>query len=212
MKKLKVIMMTLMMCLVSVMSFSQDNATVDPLFFHSEKIVLDDFYQDKDNYLIYSVTDTFDTIQRAILIDKIKNWASLNFVNMNEVLVSETQTQLVFNYINNTFYQKSLLGKLYRSWYYRLVIQMKDDRVKISIYDDGNAYWAGSYSQYGSVSATSARIYTFRSLAFKKNGYSRGSDPKPLLKVKQNCIDKATSIIKAIRTQENPTNVKEETW
>ena len=43
------------------------------------------------------------------------------------------------------------MGKIHRDWYYRLIIQMKDDRVKISIYDDGNAFWAGSYSRYANV-------------------------------------------------------------
>ena len=201
MKKLKVMMMTLMMCLVSMSVLGQET-----------KMTLDDFYQDKSNYLIYSVVDTFDTIQRDVLITRIKNWAGLKFVNVNEVLVGETQSQLVFNYIDNTYYEKSLMGKIHRDWYYRLIIQMKDDRVKISIYDDGNAYWPGSYSQYSNVPATRARTYTFSTLTFKKDGYSRGSDPKPLLEVKQNCMDKATSIITAIETPTQTVGTKEEAW
>lgn len=201
MKKLKVMMMTLMMCLVSVSAWGQE-----------PKMTLDDFYQDKSNYLIYSVVDTFDTIQRDVLITRIKNWAGLKFVNVNKVLVGETQSQLVFNYIDNTYYEKSLMGKVYRDWYYRLIIQMKDDRVKISIYDDGNAFWAGHYSQYGSVPSVSSRTYYFATRTFKKNEEYRGSDPTPLLNVKQKCIDDVNSIIKAIQAKENPTNVKEETW
>ena len=200
MKKLKVMMMTLMMCLVSMSVWGQET-----------KMTLDDFYQDKSNYLIYSVVDTFDTIQRDVLITRIKNWAGLKFVNVNEVLVGETQSQLVFNYIDGTYYVKSL-GKVYRDWYYRLIIQMKDDRVKISIYDDGNAFWAGSYSQYANVPAVSSRTYYFATYTFKKNGEYRGSDFTPLLNVKQKCIDDVNSIIKAIRTQEKTTNVKEEVW
>ena len=58
---LKVMMMTLMMCLVSMSVWGQET-----------KMTLDDFYQDKSNYLIYSVVDTFDTIQRDVLITRIK--------------------------------------------------------------------------------------------------------------------------------------------
>lgn len=186
MKKLKVMMITLMMCLVSMSVWPHTIVSHTSVWGQETKMTLDDFYQNKSNYLIYSVVDTFDTIQRDVLITRIKNWAGLNFVNVNEVLVGETQSQLVFNYINNTYYEKSLMGKLYKDWYYRLIIQMKDDRIKISIYD-GNAFWAGSY---------------FATRIFKKNGEYRGSDPTPLLNVKQKCIDDVNSIIKAIRTQE----------
>ena len=88
--------------------------------------------------------------------------------------------------------------KFHRDWYYRLIIQMKDDRVKISIYDDGNAFWPGNSAGPG----LSSRTYYFATYTFKKNEEYRGSDPTPLLNVKQKCIDDVNSIIKAIQTQE----------
>ena len=206
----KLMMMTLMMCLVSMSVWGQSvsHTSVWGQREQETKMTLDDFYQDKSNYLIYSVVDTFDTIQRDVLITRIKNWAGLKFVNVNKVLVGETQSQLVFNYIDDTYYQKTILMKFHRDWYYRLIIQMKDDRVKISIYDDGNAFWPGNSAGPG----LSARTYHFATYTFKKNGEYRGSDPTPLLNVKQKCIDDINSIIKAIQTQEKTSNVEEETW
>ena len=70
----KLMMMTLMMCLVSMSVWGQSvsHTSVWGQREQETKMTLDDFYQDKSNYLIYSVVDTFDTIQRDVLITRIK--------------------------------------------------------------------------------------------------------------------------------------------
>lgn len=44
-------------------------------------------------------------------------------------------------------------------WYVRMVIQVKDGKVRIQQFDDGNAYRPGSYSGGVSIPATQARLY-----------------------------------------------------
>ena len=64
--------------LLSTTLFSQS-------FYH-----IDSLYQDKTNYLIYITVESIDSLTQDQLITKIKNWGGTNFVNMSEVLVSET--------------------------------------------------------------------------------------------------------------------------
>jgi hypothetical protein len=58
-------------------------------------------------------------------------------------------------------------------WYVRLVAQFKDGKVRIQMYDDGNVFKPGEYSQYGNVPATPARSlyisnYKIKPESFKK--------------------------------------------
>jgi hypothetical protein len=100
-----------------------------------------------------------DSISREELINRIKNWGGVSFVNLKEVLVSETQDQLVFNYVSSSFYAKSMGITSRMDWYVRLVIQVKDGRIRVQQFDDGNVFRPGSYSGGVSIAATSARVY-----------------------------------------------------
>jgi hypothetical protein len=117
------------------------------------KLYIDSMFMDNSNRLIYSKVVSFDSLTQSTLIKKTKNWASTAFVNLKEVMVSETEDQLVFNYVTDAFYVKSLGLKSAISWYVRLVVQVKDGKMKISFFDDGNVMMPAS--QY--VSATAAR-------------------------------------------------------
>jgi len=56
---------------------------------------------------------------------------------MNEVLVSETDNQLVFNYIE-IYYAKVGNSLIECGEYTRMIVQIKDGKAKISLYDNGN--------------------------------------------------------------------------
>lgn len=76
------IVLALIMCVNYTLTFSQIN--------------IDDFYQDKNQYLIYSITKEFDSIPQTELKNKIKNWAgSYN----NGVVVPSTPAR-TYNFIN----------------------------------------------------------------------------------------------------------------
>ena len=72
-------------------------------------------------------------------------------------MVSETEDQLVFNYVTDALYVKVLGSKNVISWYVRLVVQAKDGKMKISFFDDGNVRIPAN--QY--APATAARAWTF---------------------------------------------------
>lgn len=129
------------------------------------KLTIDSLYQDKDVLIIYSGILKYDTIPKAELIKRVKNWASTNFVNLKEVLVSETDDQLVLNYITSSYYIKVLGSKSPIEWYIRLVIQFKDGKIRCVFYDDGNVRMLGTqYSPF-----VSARTYKLKDY-FKDDG------------------------------------------
>jgi hypothetical protein len=118
---------------------------------------------------------------------------------MKEVLVSETKEQLVFNYITESFFIRSLGINTYKSWYIRMVVQIKDNKIKISLYDDGNAFWAGSYSGGVSVPSTPARKYRFSDY-FGKKGTCMKMYTGGLEDVRKSCINTSESLINSIKS------------
>ena len=93
------------------------------------------------------------SISQSDIKQRVKNWAGTTFRNMNEVLVSETESQLVFNYIESSKF-KGALGMIFDyPEYTRIVIQMKDGKMKASFYDDGNVFRPGQ----GTVPSTPSR-------------------------------------------------------
>lgn len=104
------------------------------------RLNIDSMYQNKDELLIQNGILVFDGLKKEELKTKVKNWGSTTFVNLKEILVSDTEDQMVLNYIDNSFYVKSLGMKIPWSWYIRLVIQFKDGKIRYSFYDDGNTF------------------------------------------------------------------------
>lgn len=122
-----------------------------------ESIHIDKFYENKTDYLIYSKIITLDSTNSDEIIKRVKNWGGVNFVNFKEVLISETSDQLVINYIDKSFFIKTLLiGEISYGFYVRLVIQVKNNKLRLQFYDDGNApSLTGQYS-------LPARTYYFK--------------------------------------------------
>lgn len=134
-----------------------------------EVMHIDSFYQNRTEYLIHSEVIQIDSTATTELIKRVKNWAGVTFVNTNEVLVNETEDQLVFNYIDKSFYMTSFMGNVLVSWYIRLVVQVKDNKLRLLFYDDGNCYIAGTYSNGVATPATPARSYKFAQYFSKNN-------------------------------------------
>lgn len=182
MKTLKTIITTTLLFFSGSISFAQENT----------KLHIDSFYSNKSEHLIYSEIYEFDSLSQEDLNTKIKNWAGLHFVNMKEVLVSETKDQMVFCYLTEDFFMKTLTTTYY-SWYFRLSIQIKDNKIKVSIYDDGNALWSRS-DQY----PTPARKYKF-SVNFNEDGTSMKMYTKGMLEVKKSCVKLSNDINNSIK-------------
>jgi hypothetical protein len=113
----------------------------------------DSIFQSIDDKLIISKVINVDSTSQKQLVIKVKNWASTQFVNSKEVLVSETENQLVYNYIiTNTG------GMVTRSEYIRLVIQVKDNKIKVEFFDDGNVYVPST--QYAAAQSARSTYYS----------------------------------------------------
>ena len=128
-------------------------------------------YEDISSKLFISkVIEISGKNQKDISI-QFKNWASTAFVNLKEVMVSETENQIVLNYIIETYsYAKSLGMKIpfKQNLYVRLVAQFKDGKIRIQFYDDGNAV---SPSMYSSVPPTPVRSFYISTFQQKPDSY-----------------------------------------
>jgi hypothetical protein len=113
----------------------------------------DSIFQNFDEKLVYSEVVLIDSVNQAELIRRAKNWGGTAFVNLKEVLVAETDNQLVFNYITS-----NSGGMITTKTYIRLVVQFKDGRIKASFYDDGNVYCPPT--QYSVAVPARTRFYT----------------------------------------------------
>lgn len=148
MKKLLV----LTMVLVSFVSYGQDEEVVPDL----------KPYEDVSSKLFVSKVIEMPGKTQKEISTQFKNWASTSFVNLREIMVSETDNQIVLNYITKTPTYMKMLGMktpLVYSWYVRVVAQFKDGKAKISFFDDGNVYIPSEYLTYSRTTtpATPAR-------------------------------------------------------
>jgi hypothetical protein len=146
MKKLLV----LSMVLASFVSYGQEEEIVPDL----------KPYEDATSKLFVSKVIQMNGKTQKELSTQFKNWASTSFVNLREVMVSETDNQIVLNYITKTPTYMKMLGiktPLVYSWYVRLVAQFKDGKVKISFFDDGNVFIPAEVTRYATTPSTPAR-------------------------------------------------------
>ena len=181
MKTLKTIITTTLLFFTGLISFAQENT----------KLHIDSFYSNKSEYLIYSEIYEFDSLSQEDLNTKIKNWAGLRFVNMKEVLVSETKEQIVFSYLTEDFYIKTLTTTIYQ-WYIRLSIQIKDNKIKVSLYDDGNAFGPPSYP--------ARKFKLSHYFNFNKDGTLRQLHTPGILNLKKSCINLSNDINNSIKS------------
>ena len=168
---------------------------------------IDSLYQDKEQLLINQNVIIVDSVSREELINRIKNWGGVSFVNLKEVLVSETQDQLVFTYVTSGFYVKSMGITTPLDWYVRMVVQVKDGRIRVQQFDDGNTYRAGSYSGGVTVPATQARRYHLND--YFADGVARKMHNDGFIKFKEAANKTIISLENAVQQKADPA-VKDE--
>ena len=116
---------------------------VQPLFLNGQDNDVPELktWEDINSKLYQSKVIEFEGKSQKDLIVLYKNWASIAFVNLKEVLVGETESQIVIRYILNTSANYKIMGMKGTSgfdWYVRLIAQFKDGKVKVSFFDEGN--------------------------------------------------------------------------
>ena len=120
---------------------------------------VDSMYESKDEFILLTrIIKLEDSTSNEEIISRIKNWSGLTFVNPSEVLVNETKQQLVYNYISS--FRAS--GMVSLDWYVRLVISIKDNKVRLQYYDDGNVYRPSQRTGSYVSPAVGARTSRFR--------------------------------------------------
>ena len=147
--------------LVSYVSYGQDEIVRS----------LKDFEKAGEGLYISRVIELPNKSQKE-LQTAFKNWAATSFVNLREVMVSETEDQIVLNYITETPNYLKMLGMktpFNYSWYVRLVAQFKAGKVRIQFYDEGNVYRPLEHSGMGGtnqLSSTPARSTFIKMLIY----------------------------------------------
>lgn len=132
-----------------------------PLICYSQKserdtVFLIQIYQDPEKYLVSQRVLEFDSIDKTELMSRFENWAGQNFRNYDKVRTSKTDNQITLNYITSSFI--TVLD-----FYLNMVVEFKDDKIRVQIFDDGNVYKAGYYSGSTYIPGTSARLYHVKS-------------------------------------------------
>jgi hypothetical protein len=160
---------------------------------------IDSLYFDKSQFLMNQKVVQVDSVPAEELIKRIKNWGSTHFVNLKEVLVGETEDQLVFNYSTDDFYVKTMGMVTGVSWYIRMVVQLKDGRIRVQLFDDGNAYKPGSYTGGVSIPAMQARAYHLAD--YFKDTVARKMYNDGLEKIKRGVVATLFSLEEAVKTK-----------
>lgn len=159
-----------------------------------ETFHIDSLFEDASTNLLTSkVTDVPDA-DKAEIKRRILNYAGVIFRDISKVLVSESDDQLVFNYIDKATY-KSMGMSQQLDEYIRLVIQIKDGRFRISAYDDGNAFIPGTYSKSYSSPAVAAHTYYFTKRFTKEGTVKNKGMFKPTFQMIQSLDINVTSMI-----------------
>lgn len=156
-----------------------------------------DYYQNKNENLIYSTVIEFDSVPQSVIHQAAKNWCAISFVNAEKVTVGETNNVLVVNYISHSFYRQVRKSKVTLEWQFRMVIQTKDNKIKFSFYDDGNAFWVGD-KIVPDIKAKTVYLSRYFIKGYAEKGYEEG-----LLNVKRNFIHHTEEIKKAIESKED---------
>ena len=182
-----------MICLIGK---SQSSLLVNDL------LPIDSLFENKDENLILSKVMVFEGLKKDELKTKVKNWGSTKFVNLKEVLLSETDDQMVFNYIDNSFFINGNFGLVFgMSWYIRMVVQFKDEKIRCSYYDDGNVYVPPTQ-----MTPSISRGTNHLKLYFKEdNGVmsSTKRTTKGLVKLKESIISNINSLNESILKKDN---------
>lgn len=101
-----------------------------------------DIYQDSSTLTVFQQVIRTDSVGIAELKTRFKNWGAKSFVNLSQIMVSETDDQIVLVYIVNIPWavKSAVFGTVSGNsgWYVRLVANFKGDRVRITQTDDGN--------------------------------------------------------------------------
>jgi hypothetical protein len=185
-------------CQLTISTPNNDYKVIKNKRIVEDKLYIDSFYDNKDLRLITNGIVYFDSVGKKEIMNKAKNWASTAFVNLREVLVGETEDQIVINFISNSFFTKSFTGNYPSPRYIKLVLKFKDNKLKYEYYDDGNTSQGG----------VTPRIIFLVDWFKEKKGkvFARDSAIEGLLALKEQIDNNVQSLILSVNSH------KKEDW
>ncbi len=135
----KIIICGLILIFISQISFSQ-SLNIDSLKIQTKLKLVDErglILKNKiilnNEGLLFEKIFEYEELKEIDLIKIIKNWGGETFVSFKDVLVNETDNQLVLRYNNNNI-------NIYSPSYIRLVIDIKENKIRIRVYDEKLTY------------------------------------------------------------------------
>jgi hypothetical protein len=112
---------------ISINLYSQTNIDSIGIFNEKKLIERKRIYKDEEGLIdekIYQYKNK--SIEDLKIL--IKNWGGVNFRSFKDVLVNETNNQLVIRYISSSIIDNS---------YIKMIIDLKENKVRIRVYDEG---------------------------------------------------------------------------
>ena len=117
-----------------------------------DTVYLDQIYKDVSTYLVSQRVLEFDSVSAQELMKRFENWGGQNFRNYEHVRTSKTESQITLNYITSCY-------SIGMEFYLIMMVEFKDNKIRVQIFDDANVYKAGYYSGSTYISGTPSRIY-----------------------------------------------------
>jgi hypothetical protein len=147
---------SLILLLFCQIANGQNNTYPEPMTLEPTRVLYQkDIYQDSSSLTVIQQVIQTDSVGTIELKKRFKNWGGKTFINFSEVLVSETEDQIVLVYIVDVP-GKDGIGK----WYIRMITNFKDDRVRVTLFDDGNVFIPATQYSTG-ASARKYNITTY---------------------------------------------------
>ena len=176
----------------------------------SDKITIEDVFENPAERLLNSVILDDKSLSTTELKTQFKNWGQTHFVNFNEVLVGETENQITINYIEEYTFRAALGVPVSVKHYIRLVCQIKEGRLRVLMFDDGNCFVPSS--QYSA--STAARSYYISDFFKDNTPIDKDSSPVNFRRIRS--FQKETSSMKTalqqILTVKSNTGILNEDW
>lgn len=100
-------------------------------------INVNEIYEDVNKGLVETFIIEIKDKNQKQLVKDFKNWYSNYFVSLKTTLQSETDDQLVFNYVHTSYFKQGLLQiNSSHNHHFRLVVQFKDYKIRVQFIDD----------------------------------------------------------------------------
>jgi hypothetical protein len=172
------------------------------IYAQKDTLHINDIYSNPSTYVVLEKVINVDSTSKQELINRFENWGSSNFRDYSNVRTSITNDQITLLYIIEAN----------SKMYVILKAEFKDNKVRISFYDDGNVAVAGSYVSGSYNPGILPRSYKMAEyfengiLIYKVNGGSfnvntiRAKNAISYRKIIENTFNEIEKIIKQANT------------